>query len=494
MTAVIVKSTVALLLSLAAVLAAKRSRASLRHLILGASFVFLLLLPVVQQFAPAVQIEVKPSVILSEAKDLPARNGEGPSPSSRLRMTPLRNALPLLTILYVSVAFLLLAHLAIGILRLRRLASTAEVWLDGTARMNEIAFAANIRRPALVVLSHDVAVPLTFGFIRSTIVLPDEARHWPDDELTRAIRHELEHVRRDDWMMQLAARAACALYWPQPLVWVAWRRFILEAERACDDAVLGTAEASAYAGQLVSLARNVNRISNVPVLAMASRSKLSTRIEAILDATQRRGPHSRATATIVAVALLAFLVSLAPATLIAETAESLVIDRGLATPGAEALTKAAEAGDVQDVRRLLDAGADIDGIAPGDGTALIGAARGGQMHMIDYLLERGADPNVYSPGDGSPLIAAAREGYTEIVELLLDRDARIDDVVLGDENALMQASMNGNAKLVQLLIRRGANVNARAVERGDVRTPLNLARRWGHDEVERMLLAAGARE
>ena len=490
MTAVIVKSTVALLLSLALVLLARRSRASLRHLILGASFVFLLLLPLVQRFAPEMRIPVNESVLRATAP-VPVTLVPVAAPA----VQPVRSSLPLLPILYFSVAAFLLLRLAIGIARLHRVASTSEVWLDGTARMNEIALEANIRRPALVVLSHDVAVPLTFGFVHSTIVLPAAAKQWPDDELARAIRHELEHVRRDDWMMQLAARAACAIYWPQPLIWIAFRRFLLEAERACDDAVISNAEAAAYAGQLVSLARNVNRIGNVPVLAMASRSKLSTRIDAILDATQRRGPHSRATATAVAVTLLALLVSLAPAKLIAETAESFVVQRAqLESPGAEALTKAAEAGDVQEVARMLDAGADIDAASPGDGTALIGAARGGQMHMIDYLLERGADPNVYSPGDGSPLTTAAREGYTEIVQLLLDRGARIDDVILGDENALMQASASGHADLVRLLITRGADVNSRAVEGSRVRTPLSLARGGGHIEIERMLLAAGARE
>ena len=517
MIAILLKSSVALLLGLMVVVAARHSRASLRHLILAALFIFLLLLPVVQRFAPAVEIPVQapsiaavaasPAVEVSPAAEPPVRTASSDSRRTLLSFLPQ---------VYAAGTVLLLAHLLIGILRLRTLAARAEVWLDGTARMNEIAHQADIRRAALVVLSRAVAVPMTFGFVRSTIVLPDGARHWPADELTRALRHELEHVRREDWVLQLAARAACALYWPQPLVWIAWRRFCLEAERACDDAVLGTSEAAAYAGQLVELARHVHR-SSMPVLGMASRSKLGTRIEAILDATQRRGPHSRYAAAAVVIALVGLLVSVAPARLIAAATATAVSTPDAADPEAprgteeptnsttasdddisplfgEALVKAAEAGDIHDVARLLDAGISVDTVAPGDGTALIGAARGGQMHMIDYLLRRGADPNVHSPGDGSPLIAAAREGYEEIVALLLDRGARIDDVVLGDENALMQAAMNGRLELVRLLIDRGANVNARSVERSRVRTPLSLARQYGHVDVARLLVRAGAVE
>ena len=58
MTALLVKSTVAMLGALLLVLMARRSRASLRHLILAALFAFLLLLPAVHWIAPALQIPI----------------------------------------------------------------------------------------------------------------------------------------------------------------------------------------------------------------------------------------------------------------------------------------------------------------------------------------------------------------------------------------------------------------------------------------------------
>ncbi|HYI13637.1 MAG TPA: M56 family metallopeptidase [Thermoanaerobaculia bacterium] len=522
MTAVIVKSTLAMLMALLVVASARRSRASLRHLVLAALFLFLLLLPVVQRFAPALDIPVQKAA-LADVVATP----QPEQPAGVVTLAPLvreQSNVPrrfdyvsVIVPVYLTVAALLLAWLAVGILRLRRLADTGEVWLDGTARMNEIALEANIRRPALVVLSPDVAVPLTFGFRRSTIVLPEAARGWSAEELTRALRHELEHVRREDWFLQLAARAACALYWPHPFVWIAWRRFCLEAERACDDAVVGTSSAEAYAGQLVELARRVQRMNAVPALAMASRSKLALRVEAILDAKQQRGPHGRLATLGAFTVMLAFLVSIAPARIIEAAADHVEsatrgdairdgvdggteggvddgVEGGVEGALSEALVKAAEAGDVEDVRRLLDAGVAINTVADGDGTALIGASRGGQMHMVQYLLERGADPNVVAPGDGSPLIAASRMGHGDIVKLLIRHRADVDQIVQGDENALMQAAWNGHAGIVELLIEEGADVNARAVEDGRVRTALSLARRGGHDDVVRMLLRAGARE
>ncbi len=508
MTALLVKSTIAISGALLLVLAARRSRASLRHLILSALFVFLLLLPAVQSIAPAVKIPV-PATALTAAQPMetPAAKPVAAVNAPRVRASlTVVNWPGVAWRVYLAVASLLLAWLAFGVLRLRRLANSAEVWLEGTARMNEIAQNANIRRSALVVLSRDVAVPLTFGFRRSTIVVPYAAREWSAEELTRALRHELEHVRREDWLMQLIARAACALYWPHPMVWTAWRRFCLEAERACDDAVIGSSEPAAYAGQLVSLARNLRRFSTMPALGMASRSKLAQRVDAILDPTQRRGPHGELSAAVVLVLLIALLVCVAPAKLIAAAAEAtqasfnpdpdidIDFEFDVDSKRGELLVKTAESGDLERMKKLLDDGFDVNMVADGDGTALIGAARRGQLKMVEFLLDQNADPNVAAPGDGSPLIAAAQAGETQIVRVLLDAGANRDEIVPGDENPLMQAAWHGRTEVVRLLLDEGADANVRTWEENDLRTPLRLARRGGHEDVVNMLIAAGAKE
>src|SRR6185436_4766642 len=109
-----------------------------------------------------------------------------------------------------------------------------------------------------------------------------------DDELTRAIVHELEHIRRADWLIQGLARTLCAAYWFHPFVWIARRQLVLEAERAADDAVLQYADASEYADQLVNLARRLVA-AHQPFLAMANRHDLAVRIRALLDGRQPRG-------------------------------------------------------------------------------------------------------------------------------------------------------------------------------------------------------------
>jgi beta-lactamase regulating signal transducer with metallopeptidase domain len=164
-----------------------------------------------------------------------------------------------------------------------------------------------------------------------------------------------------------------------------------------------------------------------------------------------------------------------------------------------ALYEAAESGDIESINELLNAGADVNCALDGDGSPLIGAARKGRIAAVRLLLDRGADPNMPVSGDGNPLIMAARNGHADVVSLLLDRDASIDQMVPGDENALIQASGAGHLNVVRLLVGRGADVNARTlVERAngesELRTPLSMARKGGHEAVIAFLLAAGARE
>jgi len=293
--------------------------------------------------------------------------------------------------------------------------------------------------------------------------------------------HELEHIRRADWIIYLAAQAACILYWFHPLVWLARRRICLEAELACDDAVVESSARTDYAEQLVSLAQQMNRTRAGTVLGMAQRSDLSSRVIAVLNETQLRGPVGLKTAIVsICLALLALL-AIAPVRAVVRLKGFAQAQSTKLSPGDRALFEAADAGDVQTVARLINEGANVNSAIHGDGSPLIAAARNGHLSTVRLLLDRGADANMPVPGDGSPLIMAAREGHTEVVSLLLDRGATIDLAVADDENALIQASANGQLEVVKLLVTRGANINTRIwvdkanAEIGEWRTAISMA-------------------
>jgi hypothetical protein len=160
--------------------------------------------------------------------------------------------------------------------------------------------------------SSDAALLATWGFVRAKVMLPSDVSDWPEDRIRIVLGHELAHVRRGDWLVQMAAEVVRSLYWFNPLVWVACRRLRLESEQACDDAVLKMGvEGSAYATELVDLARAFKSQQEMflPAAAIARSSSLERRVRAMLNVRLNREPITRpasiaAAALFVAVAVL----------------------------------------------------------------------------------------------------------------------------------------------------------------------------------------------
>jgi hypothetical protein len=110
------------------------------------------------------------------------------------------------------------------------------------------------------------------------------------------VLHELAHLRRHDPLTQAIAQLARALHWFNPLAWLAVRCLRVEQERACDDYVLrGGVNPCDYAGHVLELATTMQpapRAASV-ALAMADRTRIEGRLQAILDTARSRRRLSR---------------------------------------------------------------------------------------------------------------------------------------------------------------------------------------------------------
>jgi uncharacterized protein (TIGR03435 family) len=194
-----------------------------------------------------------------------------------------------LLIVWLSGAAILLVPMMVGLIRVHRLRWRGHPWRDGQLLVASIASALGVRRPIQVLLEDAADGPITCGGMRPAIIFPPDAPRWAMDDLRRAIVHEIEHVRRADWLMLCLARTVCAGYWFHPLVWMLWKQLRLDAERACDDAVLRTADAEIYADQLVTLAERLVSHRPPSALAMANGHDLFARVSAVLDYSRQRG-------------------------------------------------------------------------------------------------------------------------------------------------------------------------------------------------------------
>jgi beta-lactamase regulating signal transducer with metallopeptidase domain len=202
----------------------------------------------------------------------------------------------------------------IGRLRLRSLRREAHspANVEWHTLLSELTREFGIGRRVTLLQSADDVMPVTWGWWRPVILLPAEADEWSPERRRVVLLHELAHVKRWDCLTQLIARIACAVYWFNPLVWVAAQRMCVERERACDDLVLnGGCKPSDYAAHLVDIARTFRRVPQTEAIAMARSSQLQGRIAAIVDESRvRQSPRARLV-TVCGLAVLAFTATVA---------------------------------------------------------------------------------------------------------------------------------------------------------------------------------------
>ena len=173
------------------------------------------------------------------------------------------------------------------------------------------------RRVRFLELDGDV-MPMTWGIRRPVVLLPAGDFDSTIEQRLDVLRHELAHVRRYDCLTQLIGQIACAVYWFNPLAWVAARQLRVEREHACDDEVLcAGSKASAYADYLLRVARtmNVSGVAALGGLAMARPSQLAGRLLAVLDDARRRGrltPRVATRAAAAAMTVVAMVASVSP--------------------------------------------------------------------------------------------------------------------------------------------------------------------------------------
>jgi TonB family protein len=360
---IVAKATITTAFGLIGAWLARRSRAAFRHVLLSAAFGVLLVLPIVSMVAPPVRIAISAAAgeriapTAQAASILPADSISGAPPA--LPRASAHSISSLLLLGWIAGVSFFLAPLAAGLWQVRSFRRFSIPWRHGQLVAEGLAREAGIRRRVEVLLHRGAPGPMTCGVVHPAIVLSQDAERWSEEDLNRAIVHELEHVRRGDWVVHCAARAVCAVYWFHPLVWIAWRRLALDAERSCDDVVLGRSEAPAYADQLVSLAKRLSMAPVSSIVAMASRADLAARVRAVLDTRQRRGRAGRFAVGVAYLAALLFVVTTSPLRVIA--APQTVVSSAVRFSVNNFLV-------IEDVIVSDKEGRDVEGLRPSDFT------------------------------------------------------------------------------------------------------------------------------
>jgi TonB family protein len=222
----------------------------------------------------------------------------------------------LLTSLWMAGVAAGVCVLLVGIVRLRWLESRSRPVLQGewTRIAEDATRQYGLRRPPLLLQSAQPALLATWGFRRPRVILPTAADTWTADRIRIVIGHEMAHIRRCDWLLQLTAEVVRCVYWFNPIVWIACRQMREESEQACDDAVLATGtDGHVYASHLLDIARlfRTSRIAWLPAAAIAHPSSLERRVRAMLNGRVNHEPVTPLAAIAVIAAFLTATVPIA---------------------------------------------------------------------------------------------------------------------------------------------------------------------------------------
>jgi ankyrin repeat protein len=163
--------------------------------------------------------------------------------------------------------------------------------------------------------------------------------------------------------------------------------------------------------------------------------------------------------------------------------------------GRTALLIATHQNNIEEARRLIVAGADVNAKDDIQDSPYLYAAAEGRLEILRLTLAAGADFKSTNRYGGTGLIPAAHHGHVEVVRELLKTSIDIDHVNRLGWSALLEAIILGDGsaryvEIVRLLVDARANVN---IADGQGVTPLTHARQRGQAEVVRILEAAGAR-
>jgi beta-lactamase regulating signal transducer with metallopeptidase domain len=281
-----------------------------RHALWLAALALCLLLPV------ASLLPREDGAKAAEAAPTAARPGEAGGPAGWLafrgerRPAPLTvPAAPAVTLLYgLSVTFAA-ARLGRTWRRTRLLGRRAIplVVPEEAAALVARCRAALGTGPVTLLSSTEVAGPVTLG--RTIVLPPGFLASSSPDELAAALGHELAHVRRRDYAVNLASEVLLLPLAFHPAARLVRRRLALTREIAADEAAVGTLiGALAYARSLLAIASSMAGLSRPSfTLGVSDAHTLEVRMRQILDRRPRLGARPARAALAAAVLLLAGL-------------------------------------------------------------------------------------------------------------------------------------------------------------------------------------------
>jgi TonB family protein len=373
-------STIKISLMLAGALAVmpllRRQSAAFRHWMLAAALMCAALAPAVPYALPSWDVPVPAALVRQTqlTRQVPADVTlpvDRPQTDLRQRHSEPISLSALVIGTWLTGALLASLALLFGTARLARFAIRAERIADGVWWTSAEAMRQQIglTQPITLLQTGHPSLLVTWGLRRPRLIIPAGAQEWDEDRIRLVLAHELAHIRRGDWLVQCLAELLRAVYWFNPLIWIACARLRQESEQACDDEVLARGvDGAEYAAHLVEIARDLRqRPMWVPAPAIAHTSGFERRVKAMLDTRLNRRPVTRLTSAIAVISCLTIAIPIAAAQAALSSLSGLIVDPTNAVlPGVTLTLTNVQTGAKHEVQSNREGRYEFAGIAAGE--------------------------------------------------------------------------------------------------------------------------------
>jgi beta-lactamase regulating signal transducer with metallopeptidase domain len=210
-----------------------------------------------------------------------------PAPGTRFNLPTFAKAqLPKIVLAWMIGVLLLSIRLLFGWLRAHAIAKrnatdAAPEWQRAARRL---AHALKLRRAVQLLESAAVEVPTVIGWLRPVVLLPAATlTGLSTEQMEMILAHELAHVRRNDFFVNLMQAVVETLLFYHPAVWWISNRIRVEREHCCDDvAVSVSGNALVYARALTRLEEL--RVADAQAFIAANGGSLIGRIRRLAGA------------------------------------------------------------------------------------------------------------------------------------------------------------------------------------------------------------------
>jgi beta-lactamase regulating signal transducer with metallopeptidase domain len=237
--------------------------------------------------------------------------------------------LPSLSLLYLAAIIYLFIRLY------RQYHITQKLFFTGTHKvspelrvfLHRIVAQMGIKKNVRIWLSDLVDTPLTIGFWKPVILLPVAViNHLTLQQAEAIVLHELNHIRRNDYLINLLIACMDIILFFNPFVRILTHIIKNERENSCDDMVLQFRyDPKQYANALLLLEKNRMCTSEVTIAATGrSKKLLLNRVERILNKKPSNTPvNHKLIACFVSALLFGFIGMYNPGKSIAKTIDTL---------------------------------------------------------------------------------------------------------------------------------------------------------------------------